>query len=107
MEQTTNRTLLNYHRQNQELKGTVVGDIYLRDKIKRYNEANRIQTNIIIDTLVKLEKEYFVHDDKGNIVYEGEGRDRRPKSIFGMEPEEYTKRREAYLNIPAEVKSKF
>jgi len=101
----TNQKLLDYHRQNQDIKNTVVGE-YLIEKVKVFYQANGILVNHLIKTLTDLEKEYFVHDDKGELQFEGEGRDRHPKGIFGMDPQEYTERRKKILAIPCNIKFK-
>lgn len=104
---STNKKLLDYHRQNQDLAGTVVGDLYLKERIKDFTEANQHQLDFLVKTLNNLQKEYFVHDEKGELQFEGEGRDRKPKIQFGLTPEEYTERREKILAIPYAIKRKF
>jgi hypothetical protein len=92
----TNRDLLNYDRQNEELAKSVVFH-YLRSKINEFYRQNGIRIDTIKTKTVLMQKEYFVFEGD-EVKYEGEGKDRKPVLLEGKRLKDFQEALNTYLS---------
>ena len=97
----TNRTLLQYHQQNSQLKGTIMGE-YMQPCIDAFDKANGEAVAVISKKLELMEKEHFVF--QGNtIVMEGPANKRTPKPKHDKTMEGFRKKHAELLDKPTEI----
>ncbi len=101
----TYQKLLDYHRQNQDLKGTVIGE-YNASQIAGFNRYNRQTIETVVSGLNDLQQKYFVHDEKGVLQFDGEGKDRKPRSQEGRDPKDYSRVRNEFLQTKCAIRFK-
>ena len=95
-----NGQLLNYH--NELTKWAQAGSVLqylLRSKINEFYNEYGVRIQSLNDKIVAMQKQYFVHDDKGiPVVEKVDGKD-TVVCVEGMKQEDFNKEYIALMNL--------
>lgn len=94
-----NGVLLNFYLQHLQLENSNPFLCFLlRGRLNDYVREYGIRTKTVLDKKKEIEKKYFKHDEKENIMFEGEGDEKKPILNEGMTIEDFSKEMDEYLN---------
>lgn len=98
--QGTNQTLLNIHRETQQLQTTLTG-LFLKSKIKQFYTDNSIRIETILGKMQKLQSEFFVIE---NEKIKTEGEDAQPVLKEGKDKKEFDDKFDALMKEEVNIK---